>query len=116
MLHGPAGNLISLVLIGSRAISKNIGVSEYFPQWGLLRNLGRTALSHHALNLSLQLTGLVLPLLVTALLTVRMNAYFYTAWMIANLASVGPVALTTVLYAVVAADKAAIVPKISLTL
>jgi O-antigen/teichoic acid export membrane protein len=82
----------------------------------LLRHLGRSALGHHALNLSLQVTGLVLPILVTALLSVRMNAYFYTAWMIANLASAGPTALTTVLYAVVAADKAVLVQKIRLTL
>jgi O-antigen/teichoic acid export membrane protein len=111
-----AGILISLVVIGSWVILRNRRIREYFPQWGLLRQLGRPAISHHALNLSLQVTGLILPLLVTTILSVSMNAYFYTAWMIANLAFVGPAALTTVLYAVVAADKDELIQKIRLTL
>ena len=111
-----AGNLISLVAIAYTSLRKSFSISDYFPRWGLLRRLGNLAIGHFALNFSLQVTGLVLPLLVTAMLSVRMNAYFYTAWMIANLASVGPIALTTVLYAVVAADKAALVQKIRVTL
>jgi len=73
-------------------------------------------MSHHALNLCLQIPGLILPILVTSLLSVRINAYFYTAWMIANLASAGPIALTTVLYAVVVADRTTVIQKTRLTL
>jgi O-antigen/teichoic acid export membrane protein len=110
------GNLLSLVTLAGFAWSKSWNISAYFPQWGLLRNLGRSALGHHALNLCLQIPGLVLPILVTSLLSVRINAYFYTAWMIANLASAGPNALTMVLYAVVAADQATLIQKTRLTL
>jgi O-antigen/teichoic acid export membrane protein len=110
------GNLLSLVILAGFTWSKNWNISVYFPQWGLLRNLGRSALSHHALNLCLQIPGLILPILVTSLLSVRINAYFYTAWMIANLASAGPTALTTVLYAVVVADRATVIQKTLLTL
>lgn len=110
------GNLLSLVTLAGFAWPKNWNISAYLPRWGLLRNLGRSALGHHALNLSMQIPGLVLPILVTSLLSVRINAYFYTAWMIANLASAGPNALTMVLYAAVAADQAAVVQKTRLTL
>jgi Na+-driven multidrug efflux pump len=45
-----------------------------------------------------------------------MNAYFYAAWMVANFAVVGLVALTTILYAVGAADPATLMYKIRTTL
>ena len=110
------GNLISMLVILGFAFSKDWDLHTYFPQWGLLRKLGKSAIGHHALNLSLQITALVLPILVTAVLSVRMNAYFYSAWMLANLAFVGPVSLTMVLFAIVSADRAALVPKTRLTL
>lgn len=110
------GNLVSLIIIAVLAFSKSWHLRAFLPHWGLLRNHGLSALRHHALNLALQVTGLMLPILVTALLSVRMNAYFYTAWMIANLAFVIPVALTTVLYAVVSADPTSLIQKTRLTL
>jgi O-antigen/teichoic acid export membrane protein len=110
------GNLLSFVMVAFLVWPKQWNLNAYLPQWGLLRKLGRLALGHHALNLALQVPGLVLPILVTSLLSVRMNAYFYTAWMVANLIYAGPTALATVLYAVVAADHALLKPKTRLTL
>jgi O-antigen/teichoic acid export membrane protein len=42
---------------------------------------------------------LALPLLVTVVLSASMNAYFYAAWMIANLMIIGLLALNQTLYA-----------------
>lgn len=62
---------------------------------GLLKR----AIPHHALNLSLQAPGLVLPIVVVATLPVAQNAYFYTAWMTAGFIFVVPFALSLTLYA-----------------
>jgi O-antigen/teichoic acid export membrane protein len=110
------GNLISLFGLAGLAATRGIRISDCRPQWGILRRLGRAALGHHALNLALQAPSLMLPVVVTALLSARMNAYFYAAWMIAYFIFAGSVALTTVLYAVGAAEPAALMHKIRATL
>jgi O-antigen/teichoic acid export membrane protein len=110
------GSLISLAALAGFAALRDGRVAAYRPQWGMLRKLGRAAMGHHALNLALQIPGLALPIVVTALLSARMNAYFYAAWMIASFAFVGPAALTTVLYAVGAAEPSVVAPKIRTTL
>lgn len=71
------------------------------PEWSALGGLRRAALGHHALNLTLQLPVLGLPIVVTATLTAAFNAYFYVAWMVAvSFIWVAPAALSVVLYAV----------------
>lgn len=75
------------------------------PRWLFLRWFSRKGFEHHVLNLALQTPGLVMPIVVTALLSAEKNASFYIAWMVASLASVGPYSLTTVLYAVGTADR-----------
>jgi glycosyltransferase involved in cell wall biosynthesis/O-antigen/teichoic acid export membrane protein len=70
------------------------------PRLRLLRGLRGAALLHHGFNLSLSVPAWVLPLEVTVLLSAAANAYFYTAWTVAGFVFVGPIALTTVLYAV----------------
>lgn len=109
------GSLVSLaVLVGTITLD---GVRiAYRPQWGLIRGLGRAALGHHGLNLALEAVGWTLPIMVTALLSAKANASFYAAWMIASLVFTVPSALTTVLYAVGAAEPAALARKIRLTL
>lgn len=86
------------------------------PNWPALRSQGRTAVDHHALNLALMGPGLMLPVLVTAILSARVNAYFYVAWMIGSFLFVVPSALTTVLYAVSAADPRALAARLRMTL
>lgn len=88
---------------------------HYRPQWQIVRQLGRAAVAHHALNLALQAPSLVLPLLVTAVLTTKYNASFYMAWMIAGFAFIGPRALTTMLYATGASDPATLPAKVRFT-
>jgi O-antigen/teichoic acid export membrane protein len=93
------GELVSLgglALIGCRG---RVTVGALRPQWRLLYGLGRAALGHHAINIALQTPAYALPLVVTALLSVTANSYFYTAWLVANVLFIGPFALATALFA-----------------
>lgn len=90
--------------------------THYLPQWGMLRKLGPEALRHHVLNLTLQAPTLILPVLVTVLLSVITNAWFYVAWRVAGFVFVVPTVLPTALYAASAAQPAALASKIRLTL
>jgi O-antigen/teichoic acid export membrane protein len=94
---------------------KSLGKS-YQPQWGLLQKLGPQALKHHLLNLTLEAPSLILPVLVTALLSAQTNAWFYVSWSIASLANIAASALTTALYAASSAQPATLPRKIRLTL
>ncbi len=88
----------------------------YRPALPALQGFGRDALQHHALNLVLMGPGLVLPLIVTVLLSARTNAFFYTAWMLNSFVMVVPVVLATVLYAAGAENPAALHQRLKLTL
>lgn len=110
------GNFVSLLALLGFAISKGVLANNYKPLWSWLRNFSHPAFAHHTLNLTQQAPVLILPLVVTAILSVGMNAFFYTAWMIAGFVFVGPLALTTVLYAVGSADPATLGQKIRMTL
>ncbi len=88
----------------------------YFPQWGLLRKLGLAALQHHLLNLTLEAPTLILPVLVTVLLSAKMNAWFYISWMIASFIFDVPIALTTVLHAMNSAQQSSLRHKARLTI
>lgn len=109
------GNQVSLLVLLAIAWRRGAFNSASKPQWRLLHGLGRAALSHHLLNLALLAPSLILPVMVTIMLSASTNAYFYIAWMVANLVFVIPASLTTVLYAVGAADPAALASKVRLT-
>lgn len=83
---------------------------------GTIKGLGRTAAAHHALNVALNFSPMLLPVLVTALLSATTNAYFYVAWMIAGVLYLGPAMLTTALFAVGVRDPATLASKTRLTL
>jgi O-antigen/teichoic acid export membrane protein len=110
---GSLGSLVYLAVLGAR---RGVFKNGYRPEWGLLRKLGRTALAHHALNLTLQVPGLALPVLVTVELSATANAHFYVAWMVVSLLFVAPYALTTVLYAVSSAAPDVLAHKLRQTL
>jgi O-antigen/teichoic acid export membrane protein len=76
--------------------------------WQLPEGLAGLALRHHALNLSVLAPSLLLPLLVTALLSAEANAYFYIAFTIANLAWAVPASFAFALYASAAHDPSAV--------
>lgn len=110
------GNIFSLLILAGVVLWRR-GLSSFsWPQLGLLRGLGKAAFGHHMLNLALLIPSLALPVLVTVLLSASSNAYFYVAWMVANLVFAIPASLTTVLYAVGANNPGALAQKIRLTL
>lgn len=110
------GNIVSLVGLGLLAALKGHLTLAALPQWKLLQGLGRAAAGHQVLNLTIQFPPLVLPLVVTIVLSATMNAYFYTAWMMAGLVFIGPEALGIVLYAVGARVSSGLVHTLRLTL
>ncbi len=108
---------ISLGLVAlSILLKKNGKRKSYWPQWRLLRRLGLAAVQHHMLNLTLQAPTQLLPVIVTVLLSARINAWFYVAWMIASFIFIVPGALTTVLHATNAAQQTTLARKARLTI
>jgi O-antigen/teichoic acid export membrane protein len=110
------GTVISLVAVVMIEIAAGKFHAGYRPQWGLLQGKEREALQHHGLNLILLGPGLFLPLVVTAMLSAEVNAYFYTAWMINNIVMFVPVALGTILYAAGSESPETLREKLRLTL
>ncbi len=111
------GNVLSVALLVVWVIVKGGWPGRNcLPHWGLLRRLRTEAIQHHILNLLIQAPSLALPVFVAALLSVRANAWFYIAWMLASFLTVPPQALSTVLYAESAAQPAAVAHKARLTL
>jgi O-antigen/teichoic acid export membrane protein len=92
------GTVVSLVLIGPWVAGAAQGGGAR-PRWYLVRQLRRSALGHHAMNLAIKVPLLTMPTIVLVLLSATANAHFYIAWMIASFGFVVPTALTTVLYA-----------------
>lgn len=111
------GNAFSVAVLAGVAVSQvKWSGRTLLPEWSMLRKLGPVALQHHILNLILRVPTLTLPIVVTALLSARVNGWFYVAFMIANVVFSIPVALTTVLYATNAARPAELAHKARQTL
>jgi O-antigen/teichoic acid export membrane protein len=86
------------------------------PQPGLLREMGPSAIQHHLLNLPMMGPNMALPVLVTILISATMNAWFYVAFLLADIVYVIPQALVTALYAVSSAQPEVLARKARLTL
>lgn len=111
------GSAFSLLALAGLAILKRWWSGRiYLPHWELLRRQGPAALQHHALNLTLLAPSLLLPLVVTILLSATANAWFYVSMMLANFVFIVPSALTLVLYATSSAQPAELSRKIRMTL
>jgi O-antigen/teichoic acid export membrane protein len=99
-----AGVLISIVFLALTFFLRGGTARGWRPNWSLLRSLRKLALWHHGVNLGLQAPVFALPVIVTALISRKSGAYFYVAWMIAGLVFIVPLSLSTVLFAMSAAD------------
>lgn len=86
------------------------------PDWAVLRSLRRAALAHNWLNLAIQVPWLLLPVLVTIVVSPSANAAFYVAWMLTNFLYIVPANLSTVLFAIAAAEPQAVARKLRFTL
>jgi O-antigen/teichoic acid export membrane protein len=85
-------------------------------EWGILREIGGSALIHHWLNLALDAPIRAMPVIVTVVLSPAVNASFYIAWMMGGLLFFPVQSLTLVLYAVGDGDNALLADKIRQTL
>jgi O-antigen/teichoic acid export membrane protein len=111
------GNVVSLAALAGFVVLKGKWSGRIqLPQWGLLRKLGPAAFQHHILNSILQAPNLILPLLVTILLSATANAWFYVSNMLAGFGFLVCYSLTTVLYATNSAEPNALVQRARLTL
>ncbi len=111
------GNVVSLIPLVIFALIKSGGsLKRYVPQWGILRKFGTAAIQHHILNLIIQAPTQMLPLLVTILLSVQVNAWFYVSSMMANFVFSISTSLTMVLHAENAAQSATLAQKARLTI
>ena len=110
-----AGMALSLaaVAIGLRLRGEPVLAS---PDWGVLRGLGKIAMAHNWLNLAMTLPFYLLPVLVTVVISPAANAAFYIAVMLTTFLFIVPAHLSTVLFAVVAADPGAIARKLRFAL
>lgn len=110
------GNLFSLLFLLGASAWRGAHIELRLPRWKLLQQLSKATMGHHLLNLALQISGLGMPLVVTALLSATLNASFYMAWLLLTLVFAVPFALTIVLFAVGAGDPEALGAKVRLTL
>ena len=85
------------------------------PSLTVIRSLGWQALNHHVLNTTLQVYSLSMPLVVAAVLSTTVNAYYSIAALVSALVYVVPTSLSTVLYAVGASDLSAIASRLRFT-
>ena len=93
------GSAVSTILVLSICARQGSPIVAK-PDRRMLRGMGATILGHHSLNLATQVVGLLLPLVVTAMISASANAAFFAAWMIVQVWCLGPAALATVLFPV----------------
>jgi O-antigen/teichoic acid export membrane protein len=110
-----AGIALSMVLLAIRLRFGRIKVLRR-PDWDLLRGLGKTALAHNWLNLAITVPMTLIPVLVTVIVSPSANAAFYAAWTLSGFLKIIPTHLSTVLFAVAAADPQIIARKLRFTL
>ena len=115
LLAWVAGTAVSLVFVVTRLRFSRTNVLPR-PDWAVLRGLGRTALAHNWLNLSITVPATLIPVLVIVVVSPAANAAFYAAWTLSSFLKIIPVHLSTVLFAVAAADPQAITRKLRFTL
>jgi O-antigen/teichoic acid export membrane protein len=110
-----SGIALSLMLVVVRLRLTGVHVLPR-PDWDVLRGLGRTALAHNWLNLAITVPMTLIPVLVTVVVSPAANAAFYAAWTLSGFLKVIPTHLSTVLFAVAAADPQVIARKLRFTL
>lgn len=96
--------------LGARQLHRRLDGYTYRPRLprSLARVLLRTGLPNHALTLVERTPALLLPAVVTEVLSPELNAYWYVAWMMAWAVLYTPVSVGLTLFARVARDNQAV--------
>jgi O-antigen/teichoic acid export membrane protein len=115
LLAWVVGTAVSLVPVAIRLKFTGTTILPR-PDWAVLRGLGRTALAHNWLNLAITVPQTLIPVLVTIIVSPSANAAFYAAWTLSGFLKIVPTHLSTVLFAVAAADPQVIARKLRFTL
>lgn len=110
-----AGTALSLIPLAARLRLSGVNVLPR-PDWGVLRGLGKTALAHNWLNLAVAVPWMLLPVIVTVVVSPTANAAFYIAWQLTSFLYIIPMHLSTVLFAIAAAEPQAVTRKLRFVL
>lgn len=92
----------SLLLLG--VVCGAVGNAWHAPRPALLRPLAGAILSNHSLNVALQAPAYAMPVVVTVMLSPRINAAFYVAWTLIQVVQMIPAALATSAFCTGAGD------------
>jgi O-antigen/teichoic acid export membrane protein len=109
------GQVLSILAL-ALAVRRRPPLASLRPEVRPLGPLASHVLSHHALNLASLAPGLVLPFVVTVVISPTVNAAFYAAWTLINVAYLVPASLSTVVYAVGAKDPTELASKLRTSL
>jgi O-antigen/teichoic acid export membrane protein len=98
------GGALAACLLGSVQLRRSLGRYRYRPGLALpaVRRLLLTGLPNHALTLTERGPGLMLPIVVTELISPAANAAWYTAWMMAWVVFIIPIQVGMTTFAEVA--------------
>lgn len=110
-----AGAVASVALL-SAALRRRRMVDSVRPTLTMLRGMGRRTFDHNLLNLAAFLPRAAMPLVVTAVLSTRATAGFYTAWMVLSFIAMIPGNTALTLFAVASGDRRALRSKVRMGL
>ncbi|MGH3166054.1 MAG: lipopolysaccharide biosynthesis protein [Trebonia sp.] len=111
-ISGTVLSLVPVVIMFRRSGSRVL----HRPDWGLLKSLGKVAMAHNWLNLSITVPPKLIPVLVVVVVSPTANAAFYVAFMIVSLLFMVPAHLSTVLFAIASATPEVIAEKLRFVL
>ena len=117
LLAWTIGNVVSLPIVSWRTRGgRAAGAHRRFVEPAMLRGIGRLAVSHHALNVSIQAALQLLPVLVVVLVSARANAAFNSAIMLSGFVFALPYAVSVGLFAAARGDETEVVRRMRLTI
>jgi O-antigen/teichoic acid export membrane protein len=96
--------VVSIVIIERFTRNKGRSALIQRPDFKLLNAMRRKATDHYLLDLTSQAPGIVLPYLVTVMLSPTSNAAFFSLWMVFTIASVAPAAISIMLFPIISGD------------
>ena len=123
-IHDTLGTAISLSWVAGMALSllpvlvrvqlTKTGLPK--PDWHVLRAMGKTVLAHNWLNIAISVSNLIMPVIVTAVVSPTANAAYYVASMLAYFLYLIPTSMSMVLFAIAAGEPEKLAEKLRFSL